>query len=188
MQNKKFTVFDMTVIGLMAALCYVGTLFRIEIPTPLGKTMIHLGNVFCLLSGLLFGGMKGALSSGIGSAIFDLLNGWATSAPSTFINKFVMGFLAGFIPRLKGKNGDSLTFNIIGAACGIYAYNILYLTYSFLKNIVLGSAVETAWTDVIFKAPISFANGTLALIVSVILASVLKPLLTKAGIYRKLGK
>ena len=128
MKNKKFTVFDMTVIGLMAALCYVGTLFRIEIPTPLGKTMIHLGNVFCLLSGLLFGGMKGALSSSIGSAIFDLLNGWATSAPSTFINKFVMGFLAGFIPRLKNKNGDSLAFNIIGAACGIYAYNVLYLT------------------------------------------------------------
>jgi len=188
MKSKKFTVFDMTIIGLMAALCYVGTLIRIEIPTPLGKTMIHFGNVFCLLSGLLFGKTKGALSSGIGSAIFDLLNGWATSAPSTFINKFVMGFLSGFIPHLKNKNGQSLTFNIIGAACGMYAYNILYLTYSFLKNIVLGSAVGTAWTDVIFKAPISFANGTLAIIVSVVLASVLRPLLSKSGIFAKLNK
>lgn len=183
--KKKFSVYDMTIIGLMAALCYVGTLIRIDIPTPLGKMMVHFGNVFCLLSGLLFGGMKGALSSSIGSGIFDLLNGWATSFPSTFINKFVMGFLAGKISNCKGKK---LIFDILGAAAGIYGYIFLYLTYSFLKNIVLGSAVETAWTDVIFKAPISLANGTLALIVSVILASVLRPVLTKAGIYSNLSK
>ncbi len=185
MKQKKFTIYDLVLIGLMAALCYVGTLFRIEIPTPIGKTMIHLGNIFCLLSGLLLGKIRGGLASGIGSAVFDLLTGWATSAPSTFINKFVMGFLAGAIPRLKNNNGKNLVLNIIGAACGIYSYIVLYLTYSFFKNIILGSAIETAFTDVIFKAPISFINGTLALVISVILYQIIRPILEKTSIYKK---
>lgn len=187
-QKKKITVYDLVIVGLMAALCYIGTMFRIEIPTPIGKTMIHMGNIFCLLSGLLFGGLRGGLSAGIGSCIFDLLNGWATSAPSTFINKFVMGLLAGWIPRLKGKDGKSLPFNILGAACGMYGYTILYLGYSFVKNIVLGSAVETAWADVIFKAPISLINGTLGLVIAVILAAVLRPALEKVGLYKKFAR
>lgn len=184
-QKRKITVYDIVVVGLMAAVCYVATNFRIEIPTPAGKMMVHMGNIFGLLSGLLFGGLRGGLSAGIGSCIFDLLTGWATSAPSTLVNKFVMGFLAGWIPRLKGRDGKSIPFNILGAACGIYGYTVLYLSYSFVKDIVLGSAVETAWADVIFKAPISLANGTLGLVISVILAALLRPALEKAGLYKK---
>lgn len=183
--KRKITVYDLVVVGLMAAVCYVATNFRIEFPTPVGKMMVHMGNIFCLLSGLLFGGMRGGLSAGIGSCIFDLLTGWATSAPSTLINKFVMGFLAGWIPRLKGKEGKSIPFNILGAVCGMYGYTILYLSYSFIKDIVLGSAVETAWADIIFKAPISLANGTLGIIISVVLAALLRPALEKAGLYQK---
>ncbi|NMA06377.1 MAG: ECF transporter S component, partial [Ruminococcaceae bacterium] len=59
----------------MAALTFVFTMFfRIDIPTPLGKTMLHLGNVMCLLSGLLFGPVRGGLAGGIGSMMYDLFD------------------------------------------------------------------------------------------------------------------
>ena len=184
-QKKKITVYDLAVVGLMAALCYAGCTLRIEIPTPAGKAMIHMGNVFGLLAGLLFGGLRGGLSAGIGCCLFDLLNGWGIDAPSTFVNKFVMGFLAGWIPRLKGKDGKSLPLKILGAACGMYIHIALYLTYSFVKDLVLGSAIETAWSDVFFRMPLSLISGTLSLTVAVLLAALLHPALEKAGLYKK---
>ena len=72
--QNKFTVQKLAVVGLMAAMVYVATNFRIDIPTPMGKTMLHLGNVMCILSDLLFGGPVGGLAAGIGSAFFDLLD------------------------------------------------------------------------------------------------------------------
>ena len=69
--NNKTNAQRLGVIGLMAAMVFVATNFRIDIPTPLGKTMIHFGNVMCILGGLLFGGPIGGLAAGIGSAFFD---------------------------------------------------------------------------------------------------------------------
>ncbi len=84
MSNKtKFSTLKLTIIGLMAAMVFVATNFRIEIPTPLGPTMLHLGNVMCVLSGLLFGPITGGLSAGFGSAMFDLFN--PTYAPEAWI-------------------------------------------------------------------------------------------------------
>jgi len=41
----KFSIYKLSVIGLMSAMVFIATNLRIEIPTPLGKTMLHLGNV-----------------------------------------------------------------------------------------------------------------------------------------------
>ena len=51
--KQKITAYDIAAIGLMAAVVFVATNFKIYIPTAIGKTMIHFGNIFCLLSGLL---------------------------------------------------------------------------------------------------------------------------------------
>ena len=91
MKNKKFTVKDITTIALMAALVFVATNIKIDIPTPLGKTMVHMGNIICVLTGMLFGPLHGGLAAGIGSALFDLFD--PVFAPEfwiTFIMKFVI--------------------------------------------------------------------------------------------------
>ena len=59
MKKQKFTTRDMVIVGLMSAVVYAATLLRVEIPTPMGKTMIHMATVACLISGLLFGPVRG---------------------------------------------------------------------------------------------------------------------------------
>ena len=72
--KKGITIYDIAVTALFAALCYVATYFlRIEIPTPLGRMMIHGGNIVCLLSALLMGPLRGAAADAIGMGLFDLL-------------------------------------------------------------------------------------------------------------------
>lgn len=96
--TNKFSVYDIVLIGLMAALCFVGTYLHLDVPTPMGKVMIHFGNVFCLLSGMLLGGVRGGLAAGIGSMFYDILDpAYISECWITFINKFMMAFLCGII-------------------------------------------------------------------------------------------
>ena len=99
MNKKKFTVRDMAMIGVMAAIVFVGNNIQLpKIPTPLGPTRIHIGNVMCILAGFLFGAVPGGLAAGFGGAIYDLMDPfYAKEFWITFILKFVMGWGAGFI-------------------------------------------------------------------------------------------
>lgn len=178
MKKQKFSVRDMVIVGLMAAIVYAATTIRIEIPTPMGKTMIHMATVACLISGLLFGPVRGGLAAGFGSFFFDIFNGWASSAPFTLVFKFVIGFLAGLITGGK-RCGTPRT--LLASAAGSYAYTVLYLTKDFIRDLLLGGAMETAVADVSVKAVTSLTNGTLAIVVATLLAPVLRTALEQAG-------
>ncbi len=183
MKKQKFTVYDMVVVGLMAAIVYAATTIRIEVPTPMGKTMIHMATVACLISGLLFGPVRGGLASGFGSFFFDIFNGWASSAPFTLVFKFVIGFLAGII---TGGKPCKTPRTLLASAAGSYAYAVLYLTKDFIRDLLLGGALETAIADVSVKSVTSLSNGTLAIVIATLLAPVLRKALDQAGIMRKL--
>lgn len=59
---RKIAILEMTRIGIMAAAVYVASAFlQIPIPTAIGTTRLHMGNVLCLLSGMLLGPLQGGL-------------------------------------------------------------------------------------------------------------------------------
>jgi uncharacterized membrane protein len=187
-KSKGINIYDIAICALFAAVCYVATNFRIEIPTPLGKTMIHCGNIFCLLSCLLMGGLRGGASDAVGLGLFDLLNGWASSAPSTIIMRFVMGLVGGSVASIGGKENRKWGWTLAGAASGMVTYIILYLSYSFVRGLVLGNAVQTVLTDVGAKAITSSLSGTLSVIIATLLYPVFQKALAKAGYYAKARK
>ena len=183
--KRKITTYDIVVTALFAAMCYVAANFRIEIPTPLGKTMIHCGNVFCLLSAMLMGGLRGGIASATGLGLFDLLGGWASSAPSTIVMRFVMGLVGGSVSSVGHKNGKRTLWLVLGAISGMATYVVLYLGYSFLKGIVLGNAVGTVLVDVAGKASTSIPSGCVSIVVAVVLYPFFYKALSAAGYFRK---
>ena len=73
--NQKITTKRIAMAGLLAALTAVGSAIRITGPADLvGTSSIHLGNIFCALSGVLLGPGLGGLAAGLGSAIYDMTN------------------------------------------------------------------------------------------------------------------
>ncbi|MBQ3049207.1 MAG: ECF transporter S component [Oscillospiraceae bacterium] len=186
--NSKFGLYDIVVIGLMAAVCFVTTYFlRIEIPTPAGPTNIKIGNVFCLLAGLLFGGWRGGLAAGIGSMFFDIVNpAYITSAPFTLVFFFMMGFVAGLVSHMGGRNGKSLTFNIIGALGCALSYFVLHISKSVIELLIAGSDFTAALVACSTKMITSGINVVTATVLSVIIVIHLRLALEKAGVYKKL--
>ena len=190
-RKSKITVYDMVIVGLLAAMVFVCTAFlKIgPIPTPAGPTQIKTGNIICLLAGLLFGGWRGGLAAGIGSAIYDLTDAaFAPSAPYTLVFFFAMGAVCGAISHAGGADGKRQGRNWLAAVCGAASYLILHLGKSFIVLVLAGSAPQAALAACGVKFITSGINAVLAVVASCLLAPVLRTALERAGVYQRLGK
>lgn len=176
--EKRKIIYKIVTTGLMAALVYAGNYISIPLPND---ARIHVGNAPCLLAGLLFGGMTGGLASGIGGAMYDLFNPlYVTSAPFTFINKFAMGWTAGFLNR-RGVRSESARA-VIAAIIGQIVYIFLYLSKTLAGELIVGNAFGTAMVRVGEKALSSSLNGVIAVIISVPLYFAIKAALERTPI------
>lgn len=172
-------------IGMMSAVAFVSNYLSI----PIGDiARVHFGNIFCVLAGLLLGPVSGGLSGGLGAFFYDLTNPlYADEAVVTFAMKFVIGFLAGTISRIGGRRGESMAFNLMGAATGSAAYVLLYLGKNFIKEYyLLRNPMETVMTKLAIKAGTSVLNAGIAVAVAVLLAPVLIQAFKRAGLYERL--
>ena len=99
--DKRINTVVMT--GLMMGLILVATsLFKV--PVPLSQGYVHLGDGMIFLAVLLLGKRNGALAAGLGSALGDLLGGFALWVPFTFVIKFLMAYLMGVVIDLLEKH------------------------------------------------------------------------------------
>lgn len=99
--KTKFTVQKISIIGVMAALSLVAYEF-FRIPNVFGSgSSFHLGNTFTALTAMLLDGVSGGLAGAIGLALADILAGDPGYAITTFILKFIIGLVCGFVADRK---------------------------------------------------------------------------------------
>lgn len=170
--NKNLTTKRLVYIALFTALVYIfSRFFQIPVVTPFGQTRFHLGNVFCLLAGILMGPGFGGLAAGLGSALFDLFDPvYFTSAPITFVTKFALAFVAGAIYRKRSELVDKKRL-VIAAILGQLTYVFLYLLKTYITNkFVMGFTNETVMAELVPKAGVSLFNALISVIIAFILA------------------
>ncbi len=179
--------------ALMAALCYVGFQFlRIDIPVGESKTAFHLGNAFCVTAALLLGGWQGGLAGAIGMGIADLTSGYATTAPQTFIMKFLIGVIVGLVAHKIGHLSEQkdpkkvLLWSALGSAAGMVFNVVLDPILSYIrKRYILGIPQELAEISKRWSQTTTLVNAALAVLVAVILYNALMPLLRKTNLMVK---
>lgn len=189
-ENKgiKVSTQKLSVTGLMAALVFASTFFSIQIPISGLNVMIHLGNVFCILSALLLGPWFGGAAAGIGSFIYDLTSPiYITSAPFTLVFKFIMGFVCGKISHYdyknKSKSKNYLKKDIIGSIFGLAIYILLHLTKAFIKNLLLGVDLKLNFILISQSSIVSAVNAVLAILIAVPLSRTLKKALQRSNLF-----
>lgn len=128
-KNKRLLL-SITCIGVFSALSYIGVLIHIPIPSPIGKPMIHLGNLIVIIASLIFGGWIGGISGSIGMGLYDIIAGYDIwSITRTIVLKLVMGLVVGFIyHRLIKKEKCNIT--VISILVGVFflVMGILFLS------------------------------------------------------------
>ena len=187
-KQTAYKLYILCMTAAMAALVAVGSYIQIQIPSVLGTSRFHLGNVMCALSGLLLGPWWGALGSGLGSALYDLLLDPTRfmEFPITFVLKGVYGLVAGavFFKVLKGKS--NYINEAIATALAAASYIALYLAKSFFYNglLIKGLTADAAWLGVLEKVPSSVFNGAVALVFAPILGVAIHKALKAAHLER----
>ena len=148
MRNDNIT--RLTLAGMFAALAFVCfTYLRIEIPMGGGMTgKIYIGHAFILLSALILGAKYGALTGAIGLSLADILAGYTTSAPPTFLAKFLLGLAVAFIAH-KVFNLAAADDNIAAVfGCLVNVITEPLIRYGF-KVFVLGLPHQIAYLSAI---------------------------------------
>lgn len=128
MKIKWYSVVGVTVVVL------VTTLF-IRVPLP-SKGYFNFGDVAVVFAGLFLGRKFGALAGGLGSALADVIGGFAIFAPLTFIAKGLEGLLSGFAREKTGLQYH--LFPLLGSLCMAAAY---FLGETVMPQVGLAGAI-----------------------------------------------
>lgn len=117
--------------ALFAAMATISTMV-LTIPTPTGG-YVNLGDVAVLMSAYFLGPWYGALAAGVGSALADLLLGYAIYAPATLLIKGLMAVVAGFLCKSLGMSVQGRI------TCAVCAELVMITGYFLFDGILSGS-------------------------------------------------
>ena len=189
LSKKRFSIREITIIGVMAALSFVAYEF-LRIPNVFGTgSSFHLGNTFTALTAMLLDGVCGGLAGAVGLALADIVAGDPGYAVTTFVLKFLIGICCGFFShkvfKLKKHSAKEGTrFYIIVAICAFSGLLLNVFTDPFLgyfRNIyIFGQdvAIATIWTKI--AGGVTLINSLLSTVCAFVLYVALRPALEKA--------
>ena len=123
--------------ALLAALCLLLTRV-VTIPASTGY--VNLGDCAVLLSAWILGPIWGGMAAGIGTMLADVLSGYASYAPATFLIKFAMAVIAALIFRTLEQR-QRLAAHIVGA---VSAEVLMIAGYYIFESVCLGVGAAAA--------------------------------------------
>jgi len=101
-QSKQNLAFRIASVAILTALTTVFTLI-VRVPVTPTRGYINLGDVAIFFTALTFGPFTALAAGGLGTALADILGGYAQWAPITFFAHGIQGFLIGVIFRIFGR-------------------------------------------------------------------------------------
>lgn len=149
--------------ALLAALVCVATML-IKVPSPLNG-YLNLGDGIVLLSAWLLPFPYGAVAAGLGSALADLLSGYAVYAPATFVIKALMALVALGTCKLLAEKGKGLPARILG---GVLAETVMILGYFLFEGVLYG------FVPSLVNIPANAVQGVAGIVIGVLLITLLE--------------
>lgn len=138
--NKRLTPAMIGLLAVLIALTAVFTLL-IRVPTP-ARGYVNLSDVAITFAGLAFGPWVGAIAGGIGTALADLLGGFAPYAPISLVAHGLQGLLVGLI----GYRQRNMTRMILAWLAGAVA---------MLAGYLLGGALYVGLPTALLEVPLN---------------------------------
>lgn len=174
------------IVLLTTLTCIASMVIRLEIP---GGGYVNLGDGFVLACGMVLGPLPGALSAGTGCALADLIGGYTSMAPATFVIKAFSATAAAICYRLLDKRTYTRRYDyrntaISGAAgellmvSGYFLYTLLLIIYqnNRLNRTILSQALYSAADSI----PYNLLQSAIGIMMAVILTPLIAKLLSKS--------
>ena len=173
------------ILGLMTALTAVFTIL-IRIPIAPTRGYLNMGDVAVFFSALAFGPWTAFITGGLGTALADILGGYAQWAPVTFFAHGLQGFFAGlfFLALKKGEENRiqaSTLENSETKAGGLKTSRLFFLILGFLTGALamIGAYFAFAFITMgpgaaVSELPANLIQNAAGIIISLILWSAVR--------------
>lgn len=151
--------FRIATIAVLAAATTVFTLL-VRVPFPPTRGYFNLGDVAIAFAAYTFGPISALIAGGLGTAIADLIGGFAQWAPISLVVHGLQGLVIGLIARLKpGNLPVAIAAGIGGIAVMVVGYGVGGALMTGIGPAIaeaLGNLVQSA-AGVILGIPLSLA-------------------------------
>ncbi|MCR5786210.1 MAG: ECF transporter S component [Acholeplasmatales bacterium] len=165
-------LFKIVLTAIFTALSF--SLTFVSVPLPTGAK-VHLGNFVLVVAALLFGGLVGGASGGLGMMFNDIALGFpTTTVVRTLIVKFIFGLVVGVLFRLFIKRNK--TTRIV-----LYSTTAIFIILSIVTIVLFANANNYKDANALFD--IGYKNPVKMSVLVPIFASVFAVLLTVASAF-----
>ena len=123
--NSGISTAKLVYTSLTACLIMLGTII-FRIPVPMTQGYVHLGDAMIFAGVFILGKKQGAFAAALGSALGDVLGGFAFWAPWSFIIKFAMAYTAGSLTARSGKIAAMTAGGLVMCSGYLIAERIMY--------------------------------------------------------------
>lgn len=119
-------------VAVVAVLTAVVVVFTLVVRIPTAKGYLNLCDVAIMFIALTFGPWSAFIAAGLGTALADLISGYAQWAPISFLVHGVEGLLVALIVRQKGDAPVTLVRKILAALVCVATVSLGYFALSTL--------------------------------------------------------
>lgn len=127
----------MVLTALLMALILVLT-FATKIPIPASQGYIHLGDCMIFMAVIILGRKYGTAAAAVGSALADIMGGYAFYAPVSFVVKGAMAFILATFLAWALEKGKAHAM-VLAAAGMLLAGAVMVAGYYLAESLFYGN-------------------------------------------------
>ena len=129
-------------VAMVAVLTAVVVVFTLVVRIPTAKGYLNLCDVAICFIAFTFGPWSAFIAAGLGTALADLISGYAQWAPISFVVHGVEGLLIALIVKQKGNEAVSLARKLLAGLVCIATVSIGYFALSalFISTVSVAAA------------------------------------------------
>lgn len=128
--------------GLFSAFVAVATMIAV----PSGIGYVNSGDIAVILGAFILSPAQATIAAGLGSALADLINGYAIYVPATFVIKACMALCAHFIKKwLVRMHTKDVIAATVAAVCAELVMAFGYISYEWTVMGYGAAALAGVW-------------------------------------------
>jgi uncharacterized membrane protein len=170
-KQQRLSPKNISLLALFCALVVVATII-VRLPIPATGGYFNLGDTIIFITSILLGPVSGMVVGGVGSAVADVVGGFAQFAPWTLVIKGIEGLLAGLLVRALRADPKTGIGALLAFGSFVVAGLWMVAGYFGAEYVIFG----LDWAPPTAELPFNLAQGG----ISAVVAGLLSPILARA--------
>lgn len=156
---------DLARNAIFIALVAAGTIV-IQVPMPATEGFVNVGDAVIFLAALLLGPLPALVAGGLGSALADLLTGYAHWAPWTLVIKGIEGWIAAAI--------GFHAFHHRGSAIGLPTLGMVAAAAWMVAGYLVAAIIMYGTAGALASVPGNLVQGGISIVAATALAAAVR--------------